>query len=117
MELHFCFCLLSLDFASAAQGRGAAAVTPKAAAPIDLTGIWVSIVTQDWRWRKVTPAKGDCESVPITLEAKNVGDAWDPAKDEAAGEQCRAYQPWVTALHFKKEPNGAKWDPTACSAR
>jgi hypothetical protein len=39
----------------------------------------------------VTPAKGDYESVPITLEAKKIGDAWDPAKDEAAGEQCRAY--------------------------
>ena len=39
----------------------------------------------------VTPAKGDYESVPITLEAKKVGDAWDPAKDEAAGEQCKAY--------------------------
>ena len=39
----------------------------------------------------VTPAKGDYESVPITLEAKKVGDGWDPAKDEAAGEQCQAY--------------------------
>ena len=48
-------------------------------APIDLTGYWVSVVTQDWRWRMVTPAKGDYESVPITLEAKKVGDAWDPA--------------------------------------
>ncbi len=30
---------------------------PRAAAPIDLTGYWVSIVTQDWRWRMVTPAQ------------------------------------------------------------
>jgi hypothetical protein len=79
-----------------ARGRGAdqgadATATPKAAAPIDLTGYWVSVVTQDWRWRMVTPARGDYESVPITLEAKRVGDAWDPARDEAAGEQCRAY--------------------------
>jgi hypothetical protein len=80
-----------------AQGRGAvpqrggATATARAAAPIDLTGYWVSVVTQDWRWRMVTPAKGDYESVPITLEAKKVGDAWDPAKDEAAGEQCKAY--------------------------
>jgi hypothetical protein len=82
----------------AAQGRGrgedqgaGGTATPKAAAPIDLTGYWVSVVTQDWRWRMVTPARGDYESIPITLEAKQVGDAWDPAKDEAAGEQCRAY--------------------------
>lgn len=67
------------------------APSPKGAAPIDLTGYWVSVVTQDWRWRMVTPAKGDYASVPITLEAKKVGDAWDPAKDEAAGEQCKAY--------------------------
>jgi len=69
----------------------AATTTARAAAPIDLTGYWVSVVTQDWRWRMVTPAKGDYESVPITLEAKTVGDGWDPAKDEAVGEACRGY--------------------------
>jgi hypothetical protein len=81
-----------------AQGRGgadgpgdAATAKPRAGAPIDLTGHWVSVITQDWRWRMVTPAKGDYGSVPITLEAKKIGDAWDPAKDEAAGELCKAY--------------------------
>jgi hypothetical protein len=64
---------------------------PRAAAPIDLTGYWVSIVTQDWRWRMVTPRKGDYEGVPLTPEGRAVADAWDPAKDEAAGEQCRSY--------------------------
>src|SRR5256885_3903874 len=39
----------------------------------------------------VTPAKGDYASVPITAEAKRVADAWDPVKDEAAGEQCKSY--------------------------
>jgi hypothetical protein len=39
----------------------------------------------------VTPARGDYASIPITLEAKKAGDAWDPAKDEAAGEQCKSY--------------------------
>jgi hypothetical protein len=64
---------------------------PRAAAPIDLTGYWVSVVTQDWRWRMVTPAKGDYEGMPLTPEGRAVADAWDPAKDEAAGEQCRSY--------------------------
>jgi len=59
--------------------------------PIDLTGYWVSIVTQDWRWRMVTPAKGDYLGIPINADAKKVADAWDPAKDEAAGEQCKSY--------------------------
>ena len=73
------------------NGPAATAAQPRAAAPIDLTGYWVSIVTQDWRWRMVTPAKGDYLGVPITVEAKKVADGWDPAKDEAAGEQCRSY--------------------------
>ena len=42
---------------------------PRAAAPIDLTGYWVSIVTQDWRWRMVTPAKGDYQGIQMTPEA------------------------------------------------
>jgi len=64
---------------------------PRAGAPIDLTGYWVSIVTQDWRWRMVTPAKGDYQGFQLTPEGSKAADAWDPAKDEAAGEQCRSY--------------------------
>jgi hypothetical protein len=64
---------------------------PRAAAPIDLTGYWVSIVTQDWRWRMVTPRKGDYQGIQITPAARKVADAWDPARDEAAGEQCKSY--------------------------
>src|SRR3981189_1124210 len=77
-----------------AQGRGgapAAPRTPKAAAPIDLTGYWVSIVTEDWRYRMVTPAKGDYPSIPLNAEARKIADAWDPSKDEADGNQCKAY--------------------------
>jgi hypothetical protein len=29
--------------------RGQAPQTPKASAPVDLTGYWVSLVTEDWR--------------------------------------------------------------------
>jgi hypothetical protein len=64
---------------------------PRAGAPIDLTGYWVSIVTADWRWRMVTPAKGDYQGVQMNAEGRKVADAWDPAKDEAAGEQCKSY--------------------------
>jgi hypothetical protein len=78
-----------------AQGRGRGPTgpppTPKAAAPVDLTGYWVSIITEDWRWRMVTPAKGDYASVPLNAEGRKAADEWDPAKDEAAGEQCKAY--------------------------
>jgi hypothetical protein len=66
----------------AQQAGGQTAITAKSAAPIDLTGYWVTIITQDWRWRMVTPAKGDYAGVPITAEAKRVADTWDPARDE-----------------------------------
>jgi hypothetical protein len=65
--------------------------TAKTAAPVDFAGYWVSIVTEDWRWRMVTPIKGDFASIPINAEARKIGDAWDPAKDEAAGQRCKAY--------------------------
>jgi hypothetical protein len=72
-------------------GRGAAAPSARAAAPVDLTGYWVSVVTEDWRWRMVTAKKGDHPSVPLNPEGVKVADSWDPAKDEASGEQCKAY--------------------------
>jgi len=76
-------------------GRGGAPqappAAPRAAAPIDLTGYWVSLVTDDWRWRMVTPPKGDVLYVPVNAEGRRAAEAWDPAKDKAAGEQCRAY--------------------------
>jgi hypothetical protein len=80
---------------AAQRGRGGAPQgpppAPRAAAPVDLTGYWVSLVTDDWRWRMVTPPKGDVLYLPVNAEGRRAADAWDPAKDEAAGEQCRAY--------------------------
>ncbi len=64
---------------------------PRQAAPIDLTGDWVAVVTEDWRWRMMTPLKGDAASVPTNAAARTVIDAWDPAEDEAAGLQCKSY--------------------------
>ncbi len=76
-----------------AQGGAGAAPppTPQAQAPIDLTGNWVSVVTEDWRWRMVTPPKGDYSSVPLNPEGRRVADTWDPAKDTAEGNACRSY--------------------------
>ena len=73
------------------RGRGGAPATARDAAPIDLTGYWVSVVTEDWKFRMVTPKKGVYQTLPLNAEGRKVGDAWDPARDEAAGEQCRAY--------------------------
>ncbi len=65
--------------------------TPREAAPFDLTGQWVSVVTEDWQWRMVTPQKGDYASVPLNAEARKIADAWDLAKDKADGNLCRAF--------------------------
>ena len=75
----------------AAQAGGQVPVTAKAAAPKDLTGYWVSMVTEDWRVRMVVPDRSDYQSVPMNPHGYKVADGWDPAKDEAAGEQCRSY--------------------------
>src|SRR5580692_8316376 len=86
---------LLLTMPALPQGRGGAQAgpppSPKDAAPMDLTGYWVSIVTEDWRYRMVTPAKGDYASIPLNPEGRKVADTWDPAKDEAAGDQCKSY--------------------------
>jgi hypothetical protein len=85
---------IALSATGYAQQRGAAPgppPTPQAQAPFDLAGTWVPLVTEDWRNRMVTPPKGDYESVPISNAGRQAADAWDPAKDEAAGEQCKAY--------------------------
>jgi hypothetical protein len=87
--------LLSLPVAVRAQGRGGQAApaqptTPKAAAPVDLTGYWVSQIVDEWRFR-VVPQKGDIPYLPINAAARRVANAWDPDKDIAEGKQCRAY--------------------------
>ncbi len=75
-----------------AQTRGTPPRTPKDGAVIDLTGYWVAVVSEDWRFRMLTPAKGDYPDVtPLNDAGKKIADAWDPAKDEAAGEQCKGY--------------------------
>jgi len=80
-------------YAQGPTGAGRAAGPPptaKAAAPFDMTGYWVSIVSEDWRWR-MFPNKGDYAGVPLNPDGRKVADAWDPGKDQAAGEQCRGY--------------------------
>jgi len=59
----------------------------KQAAVIDLTGYWVSIVNEDWRWRMMTPPKGDYASVPLNPAGKAKADTWDASQDGS----CKAY--------------------------
>jgi hypothetical protein len=88
-------CALLLAANLGAQGQNAAqaagAKTPRAAAAQDLTGYWVSIVTELWRYRMLVPDKGDYVKVPLNPDGRKVADSWDLAKDQAAADQCKGY--------------------------
>jgi hypothetical protein len=95
MGLAFALCGSLAVGAQAPAGRGQGAAnppqSPRAAALVDLTGYWVSMVTDDWRYRMLTPPKGNVDYLPVTADARRIAGEWDPAKDEAAGEQCKGY--------------------------
>ena len=75
------------------QGRGAPAASPQAGALLDLTGQWAAVITEDWRWRMVTPPRGDTASVPLNPAGRKVADAWDLDADRARGDLCKAFGP------------------------
>ncbi len=81
-----------LIYAQAGRGRGPAGPPPtgRSQAPIDLTGYWVSQIVDEWRFR-VSPIKGDILYMPLNGEARRIANAWDPDKDLADGNQCKAY--------------------------
>jgi len=60
-------------------------------APIDLTGTWVSVVTEDWAVRMIAPSKGDFASLPLTKAAQDAANRADMAQVEASGRACDAY--------------------------
>ncbi len=70
-------------------GRGGPQGPPKATAPIDVTGYWVSLITEDWRFRMMTAPKGDFQGVPLNAAGTKEGNTWDPAKD--TDNNCKAY--------------------------
>jgi hypothetical protein len=81
-------------------GPGAPPRTGRGLAPIDITGTWVSVVTEDWRWRMVTPpapapgrgaAVPDVASIPVNAEGRKVAASWNLEADNAAGNQCKAF--------------------------
>ena len=69
----------------------AAEPTPRALAPIDLTGYWVSIVSEDWRWRMLTPPKGDISSVPVNAEGRRATEAWDYEREQTEANACKPF--------------------------
>jgi hypothetical protein len=85
------FCALAAPIAARGQQQGGGARSARDAAPIDLTGYWVSYVTENWRYRMVTPAKGEYRRIPSSPAAVPLINAWDPVTDDRAGNQCKSY--------------------------
>ena len=91
-------------------------------APIDLTGYWVSYVTENWRYRMVTPAKGEYRRIPASPAALPIINAWDPVADQKAGNQCKSYGAAAIMTGAANFPISAppalthgrdNWDPAA----
>ena len=74
-----------------APGPAPLPTTARAGAAFDITGYWVSEVTEKWRFRMIVPDRGDYTQIPLNPAGRKVADAWDPARDEASGEACRSY--------------------------
>lgn len=88
-------------------GRGGPPPVPRARAPFDMTGYWTAVITEDWHQRMLTAVKNDMGSgtfatgfggrgvgggnIPYNGAARQVVEAWDPARDEREGNQCKAY--------------------------
>ena len=84
------FALLFSMAAGPAAFSQEGAASPRESAPVDMMGYWVSVVTEDWRWRMVVPGKGDYASIPLNEEGIRVADQWEPGM-VASGEECRPY--------------------------
>src|ERR1700730_13944033 len=90
--------LLAMHAEGGGQGRrNQPAPSVRAAAPFDPTGYWSSLITQNWRLRMVPPAKGDYIGIPISAAGEKAADAWNQAKDDAAGNQMQGV--WCARTH------------------
>ncbi len=64
---------------------------PRAAAPFELEGYWISVVNEDWMFRMVTPPAGEYLGVPLNRAGRELADTWNPDADAQLADQCRAY--------------------------
>jgi hypothetical protein len=95
-------CALAVWFSVASVAANVSAVAQQPAAPpdtrspreralIDITGQWVAVVNEDWRWRMVTPPVGDTASLPVNERARAAAAAWDLERDRAEDALCKAF--------------------------
>lgn len=73
-------------------------------APIELTGNWVSVVTEDWHIRMITPPVGNFDGLPLTQRAQEAANAVDLEQIENSGQACQAFG----AVRIMREPGRLK---------
>ncbi len=71
--------------------RGPVGGTAQSMEPFDVTGYWVTAITEDWRVRMITPQRGDFLGLPLNDAGIELANAWDPEADMANGNECRAF--------------------------
>ena len=81
---------LALASQTLAQPPGGAR-SARESALLDLTGQWVAVVNEDWRWRMITPPVGDVSSLPVNGRGRSAAQSWDLDRDRAEGDLCRAF--------------------------
>lgn len=84
--------LIALSANSFAQRGGPAGPppSPQEAAPFDMTGYWVSVVTEDWRWRMLDAEPGDVRNgIPLNQAGIELAEAWRP--DEGELQSCLTF--------------------------
>jgi hypothetical protein len=89
-RLRMALLLLTVSAAAFAQ---APVQSARERAFIDITGQWVSVVNEDWRWRMITPPRGDAASVPLNTAGRKVTDSWNLSADRKQGALCKAFGP------------------------
>ncbi len=85
--------MMALSVTAQPAGGGQTAVSGRAAAEahFDLSGYWMPVITEDWRYRMATPPIGDYQGVPLSAEGRQVAESWDREADIAAGDECKLY--------------------------
>ncbi|MGA0805165.1 MAG: hypothetical protein ACO3PV_01445 [Pseudohongiellaceae bacterium] len=90
--LHTALCCgLALLCVPLLQAAEAAASSARENAPYDLSGYWVALVTEDWRFRMMVAPPGDYEGITLTAAGRALADSWEAEADLASGNACKAY--------------------------
>ena len=60
----------------------------KTGAPLDLSGYWVSLITEDWRFRMVAAPSGDHPDIRLNPAGDKIAAAWSKNADNTPQKRC-----------------------------